>query len=124
MSDDDQLETRELIEDVFNDGEAEIQETVLEAVIEGFKPVKANAKPRINVTNEPVEPTEVIIEEYDPVVEGKPVVGDKPQKVDKLKEMVQCPDYNLSMAQHTLKHIQKINIVTRFKQKQQLRLEL
>ena len=59
---------------------------------------KAKTKAKIQLTKEPVE---VIIEELEPVVE------DRPKKVDKDKQMVQCPDCNLLMTQHTLKYIHK-----------------
>ena len=52
-----------------------------------------------------VEPVEPIVEEIiEPiVVEEKPA----PVKVDKLKQIVKCPDCSLEMTQHTLKHIDK-----------------
>ena len=54
MSDDEQIETREVIERLVN--EEPVQETVIE---EEVKPVKqkskAKAKPKIKITKEPVE---------------------------------------------------------------------
>ena len=66
---------------------------------------------------ESVEPVVTIIDEEKPVVtivdEEKPVepvvevVEEPPKKVDKLKEIVQCPDCKMRMTQHTLKYIHK-----------------
>ena len=54
---------------------------------------------------ESVEPAEPVVEEKpQPVVE---VVEEKPKKVDKLKEIVKCPDCNMDMTVHTLKYIHK-----------------
>ena len=60
---------------------------------------KSRAKPKIKITKEPVEP---IIEE-EPIVEEEPA----PVKVDKLKQIVKCPDCNMDMTVHTLKYIHK-----------------
>ena len=45
----------------------------------------------------------------DPVFEPIVVVEEKPApvKVDKLKQIVKCPDCNMDMTQHTLKYIYK-----------------
>ena len=45
----------------------------------------------------------------EPVVEPIVVVEEKPApvKVDKLKQIVKCPDCNMDMTQHTLKYIHK-----------------
>ena len=52
---------------------------------------------------ESVEPVATIVDEVEPVVE----VVEKPKKVDKLKEIVKCPDCNMDMTVHTLKYIHK-----------------
>ena len=52
---------------------------------------------------EPVEPI-VVEEKPQPVVE---VVEEKPKKVNKLKEIVKCPDYKMDMTVHTLNYIHK-----------------
>ena len=53
---------------------------------------------------ESVEPVEPIVEEViEPVVEEKPA----PVKVDKLKQIVKCPDCYMDMTQHTLKYVHK-----------------
>ena len=106
MSDDDQ--TRDEIERIVND--EPVQEPVQE---EEIKPVKAKpkakAKPKTKVTKAPVEPIkgeEVIEEEPEPVIkEGKS------KNNYKLKEMVNCPDCNLSMTQRALIYSQKEIIV-------------
>ena len=106
-------ETREEIEEIVND-EPPVQEPVQEAVIETIleeeaKPVKAKpkakAKPKIKITEEPVEPIkeEIIKEEPEPIIE----VEENPKWIDKNRQMVNCPDYNLSMTQHTLKYTHK-----------------
>ena len=51
---------------------------------------------------EPVEETIQQTEE-EPIVEEQPT----PVKVDKLKQIVKCPDCNMGMTQHTLKYIHK-----------------
>ena len=51
---------------------------------------------------EPVEETIQQTEE-EPIVEEQPT----PVKVDKLKQIVKCPDCNMDMTQHTLKYIHK-----------------
>ena len=48
-----------------------------------------------------VEPVEPIVEE--PIVVEKPA----PVKVDKLKEIVKCPDCDMDMTVHILKYIHK-----------------
>ena len=40
-------------------------------------------------------------------VEEKEEPVEKPVKVDKLKQIVKCPDCNMDMTQHTLKYIHK-----------------
>jgi 2,3-bisphosphoglycerate-independent phosphoglycerate mutase len=41
-------------------------------------------------------------------IEEEPVVVEEPpKKIDKLKEIVACPDCNMSMTVHTLKYIHK-----------------
>ena len=62
---------------------------------------KSRAKPKIKIVKEPVEPVVTAIEEV--LVE----VVEKPKKVDKLKEIVKCPDCHMDMTVHTLKYIHK-----------------
>ena len=62
---------------------------------------KSRAKPKIKIVKESVEPVEPVIEEA--IVE----VVEKPKKVDKLKEIVKCPDCHMAMTVHTLKYIHK-----------------
>ena len=62
---------------------------------------KSRAKPKIKIVKEAVEPVVTVIEEA--LVE----VVEKPKKVDKLKEIVKCPDCNMDMTVHTLKYIHK-----------------
>jgi hypothetical protein len=130
-------ETREQIEEIINNNneepikeEVKQEEPIKEEVKQEIKPktkAKSKAKPKqIKITKEPVEPVQKI-EEYEgvsrdppdgrgkapssPVVEEpvveEPVVEEKPKKIDKLKEIVKCPDCNLEMTQHTLKYIHK-----------------
>ena len=84
----------------------EVKETILEEEIKPkAKPKsKSRAKPKIKIVKESVEPVEPIVEEKpEPVVEEKPA----PVKVDKLKQIVKCPDCHMDMTQHTLKYIHK-----------------
>jgi len=126
-------ESREEIEQIVNNNEEEVkeelvkeeeeikEEVVKEIKEEEVKPkakskAKAKAKPKVKIVKEPVEPVEKI-EEYEgvsrdpPDGRGKapssPIVEEKPKKVDKLKEIVKCPDCGLEMTQHTLKYIHK-----------------
>ena len=83
-------ETRDDIIDIINN----------EEIKEEVKPIikaKSRAKPKIKITKEPVEPVVAAIEE----------VVEKPKKVDKLKEIVKCPDCHMAMTVHTLKYIHK-----------------
>jgi hypothetical protein len=107
-------ETREQIEEIINNNneepikeEVKQEEPIKEEVKQEIKPkskAKSKAKPKqIKITKEPVEPVQKIEE---PVVE-EPVVEEKPKKIDKLKEIVKCPDCTMSMTQHTLKYIHK-----------------
>ena len=99
MSDqEEQVETRELIEEIVNENP---QEEPIEEPIEEVKPKakpKTKAKAKVKIIKEPVIET---------VIEPEPVIEEKPQKVDKLKETVKCPDCGVSMSQHTLKYIHK-----------------
>ena len=65
---------------------------------------KSRAKPKVKIVKESVEPVVTIVDEVEPVVE---VVEEKPKKVDKLKEIVKCPDCNMDMTVHILKYIHK-----------------
>ena len=128
---------REQIEEIINNNneepikeEVKQEEVKQEEVKEEIKPkskAKSKAKPKqIKITKEPVEPVQKI-EEYEgvsrdppdgrgkapssPVVEEpvveEPVVEEKPKKIDKLKEIVKCPDCMMDMTVHTLKYIHK-----------------
>ena len=95
-------ESRDDIIDIVNNEEP-VKEAVIEPIIEEEEEeeVKPKPKPRarvkakIKIVKEPV----VI-----PIVE---VVEEKPKKIDKLKEIVKCPDCNMDMTVHTLKYIHK-----------------
>ena len=86
-------ETRDEIIDIVNN-----EEPIIEEVKPKSKP-KSRAKPKVKITKEPVEP--IVVEEA--IVE----VVEPPKKVDKLKEIVECPDCNMKMTVHTLKYIHK-----------------
>ena len=104
-------EKREQIEEIINNNNEEPikeevkQEEVKEEVKQEIKPkskAKSKAKPKqIKITKEPVEP---VVEE--PVVE-ETKIEEKPKKIDKLKEIVKCPDCMMDMTVHTLKYIHK-----------------
>ena len=101
--------SREEIEEIVNNNaetpvEEPIKEEVKEEVKEEIKPkakakTKAKAKPKVKIVKEPVE---AVVEE---TVEE--VVEEPPKKIDKLKEIVKCPDCNMDMTVHTLKYIHK-----------------
>ena len=85
-----QPETRELIEEIVNENQQEeqIEEPPLETAQEEVTPKatsKATAKPKakVNIIKEPV--IEPVIEPVEIPIEPEPVVEVKPQKVDKLK---------------------------------------
>ena len=88
-------ESREEIEDIINNEEPVKEEPKPKAK------AKSRAKPKIKIVKEAVEPVVTVIEEA--LVE----VVEKPKKVDKLKEIVKCPDCNMDMTVHTLKYIHK-----------------
>ena len=78
----------------------EVKETVSEEEVKPKPKSKSRAKPNIKIVKEPV--VEPIVEEKpEPVVEEKPA----PVKVDRLKQIVKCPDCHMDMTQHTLKYI-------------------
>ena len=102
-------ETRDDIIDIVNNNEEtvneepvkeDIKEEVKEEIKPKAKPRASRAKPKVKIVKEPV------VEEKpkEPVVE---VVEEKPKKIDKLKEIVKCPDCNMDMTVHTLKYIHK-----------------
>ena len=95
-------ETRDEIIDIVNNEEPIIEEEVKEEVKPKSKP-KSRAKPKVKITKEPVEPI-VVEEAIVEVVEEKPV---EKKKIDKLKQIVDCPDCLMKMTQHTLKYIHK-----------------
>ena len=96
-------ETRETNYSEIIKNEETVKEAVIEPIIEEeeeeeVKPKpkpKARARAKIKIVKEPV---------VEPVVE---VVEEKPKKIDKLKEIVKCPDCNMDMTVHTLKYIHK-----------------
>ena len=99
----DQEESRDEVEEIIHNGEPIKEEAVIETIIEEeeVKPqakpkTKSRAKPKIKITKEPIEPIE-----EEPIVEEEPA----PVKVDKLKQIVKCPDFNMDMTVHTLKYI-------------------
>ena len=92
-------ETRDEVIDIIKNEET-VKEAVIEPIIEEeeVKPKpkpKSRAKAKIKIVKEPV---------VEPVVE---VVEEKPKEIDKLKEIVKCPDCKMDMTAHTLKHIHK-----------------
>ena len=105
-------ESREEIEQIVNNNEEEcikeevVKEEVKEEEVkeeEEVKPkpkskAKAKAKPKIKIVKEAVESVVEKIEEKE---------EEQPKKVDKLKQIVKCPDCMLEMTQHTLKYIHK-----------------
>ena len=103
-------ETRDEIIDIVNNEEEPVKEEIKEEVEEikeevikpKSKPRPSRAKAKVKIIKESVEP---VVE----VVEEKPVevIAEKPKKVDKLKEIVECPDCNQFMTVHTLKYIHK-----------------
>ena len=121
-------QTRELIEEIVNDGnpQEEVKDEPVEnedymlrnvpQQIEEVKPkakskAKAKATATVKIIKEPVIET---------VIEPEPVIEEKPQKVDKLKETVKCPDCGVSMSQHTLKYIHKKGDIVKQLLKKQL----
>ena len=69
---------------------------------------KAKAKPKIKITKEPTEPIKEEVTEEEEVIKEEEVTKEEPpKKIYKNKQMVNCPDCNLSMTQHTLKHVHK-----------------
>uniref|UniRef100_UPI004049D1BE hypothetical protein n=1 Tax=Flavobacterium sp. TaxID=239 RepID=UPI004049D1BE len=89
---------RDQIEDIIDNEEPVNEEPVNEELHKPKSKPKIRAKPKIKITKEPIEP---VIEEA--IVE----VIEKPKKIDKLKEIVKCPDCHMDMTVHTLKYIQK-----------------
>lgn len=104
-------ETRDEIEAIVNNEEIvqeeivkeEIKEEIKEAIVKEIKPkAKRASRAKVKIVKEPVEPVEPVIEK--PV---EPVIEEPPKKIDKLKEIVSCPDCAMSMTVHTLKYIHK-----------------
>ena len=101
-------EPREEIEKLINNEEP-VKEAIIETIIEEeeVKPkpkpkTKSRAKPKIKITKELVEEA-IQKNEEEPIVEEEPA----PVKVDKLKQIVKCPDCSMDMTVHTLKYIHK-----------------
>ena len=101
----DEEKTREQIEEIVNNNNEETvndepaKEEIKEEAIKPKAKAKSRAKAKVKIVKEPVE--QVVEEPF--VVEEKP----EPKKVDKLKEIVKCPDCNMDMTVHTLKYIHK-----------------
>ena len=102
-------ESREQIAEIINNEEPVKEEPINEEIKEKEIPkpkakpkVKSRAKPKIKITKEPVEEA-IQTSEEQPIIEEQPA----PVKVDKLKQIVKCPDCNMDMTQHTLKYIHK-----------------
>jgi hypothetical protein len=126
-------ESREEIEQIVNNNEEEVKEEIKEEVKEEIKEeyvgvsrdppdgrgiapssvkeeikeeelpkpkakAKAKAKPKVKIVKEAVESVAEKIEEKE---------EEQPKKVDKLKQIVKCPDCGLDMTAHTLKYIHK-----------------
>ena len=106
----DEEKTREQIEEIVNNVDEPVKEEIKEEVKKEedkpkAKPRASRAKPKqIKIVKESV--VEVVEEKPEPVVE---VVEVKPEpvKVDKLKQIVKCPDCKMDMTVHTLKYIHK-----------------
>ena len=95
-------ETRDEIEAIVNNEEI-VNEDVKEEIVKEIKPkAKRASRAKVKIVKESVEPVEPVIEK--PV---EPVIEEKPKKIDKLKEIVACPDCNMDMTVHTLKYIHK-----------------
>jgi len=104
-------ESREEIEQIVNNNEEEVKEEIVkeeivkeevkEEVVKPKAKAKTRAKPKVKIVKEPVEVLEIIEEQEEQVTVEKPV------KIDKLKQIVKCPDCGLEMTQHTLKYIHK-----------------
>ena len=95
-------ESREEVEDIINNEEPVKEEPIKEEIKQEIKPKAkpraSRAKPKVKIVKESVEPVVEVVE--------KPV-EEPPKKIDKLKEIVSCPDCNQFMTQHTLKYIHK-----------------
>ena len=106
-------ETRDDIIEILNNEEPVKEEPINEEIKKEIKEEeiklkakpksKARAKPNIKIVKESVVEEPVVEEKPEPVVEEKPA----PVKVDKLKEIVKCPDCNMDMTVHTLEYIHK-----------------
>jgi len=104
-------ETRDEIEAIVNNDEIVnedvkeeiVKEEIKEEIVKEIKPkAKRASRAKVKIVKESVEPVEPVIEK--PV---EPVIEEKPKKIDKLKEIVACPDCNMDMTVHTLKYIHK-----------------
>jgi len=106
-------ETRDEIEAIVNNDEIVnedvkeeiVKEEIKEEIVKEIKPkAKRASRAKVKIVKESVEPVEPILVEEKPV---EPVIEEKPKKIDKLKEIVACPDCNMDMTVHTLKYIHK-----------------
>ena len=95
-------ETRETNYSEIIKNEETVKEAVIEPIIEEEEEEEVKPKPKPKTR---ARAKIKIVKE--PVVEVVEVVEEKPKKIDKLKEIVKCPDCNMDMAVHTLKYIHK-----------------
>ena len=93
-------ESRDDIIDIINNEEPVKEEPKEEEIPKPKAKAKSRAKPTIKITKEPVEPVEPVIEEAPQAIVE---VVEKHKNVDKLKEIVKCPDCHMDMTVHTLK---------------------
>ena len=100
----DEEKTREQIEEIVNNVDEPVkEEPVKEEIKEEVK--KEEAKPKAKPRASRAKPKVKIVKESVQLVE--PVVEEKHKKVNKLKEIVKCPDCMMQMTVHTLKYIHK-----------------
>jgi len=100
-------ESREEIEQIVNNNEEIKEEIVKEEIVkeEVKEEIKEEVKPKAKTRAKAKAKVKIVKESVVEVVE--PIVEEKPVKVDKLKQIVKCPDCGLEMTQHTLKYIHK-----------------
>ena len=100
------LNSREQIEEIINN-----EDTVKEEHINVEKPIeeveqeiKPKAKPRPSRAKPEIK---IVKESVEPIVGEAIVVEEPPKKINKLKEIVKCPDCNMDMTVHAVKYIHK-----------------
>ena len=104
--------TRDYIIEIINNVEEPVKELINEEIKEEIKEeeikpkakpkLKPRAKPKIKIVKESVVEETVVEEKPEPIVVEEP-----PKQIDRLKEIVKCPDCKMDMTQHTLKYIHK-----------------